>query len=51
MLSKTKRNIHPIKGVWQEENNLWLLRQFYKINVILLYEQWRVSLSLSLNFL
>lgn len=49
MLCKTKRNVHPVTGIWQEEN-FWLPHQFYKINVIPPCEQWRVKFTSEFKF-
>ena len=45
-----QRNVHPVTGIWQEENNLWLLHKFYKINVIPSCEQWRVKFMSEFKF-
>lgn len=47
---KQKKKVHPVTEIWQEENNLWLLHQFYKINVILSYEQWGIKFVSEFKF-
>lgn len=49
MLFKAKRNVHPVTEIWQEEN-LWLLHQFYKINVNPSYEQWGIKFVSEFKF-
>lgn len=50
MLCKARRNISPVTGIWREENNLWLLHQFYKINVIPSCEQWGINFASEFKF-
>lgn len=50
MLCKAKRNVPPLTGIWQEENNLWLLYQFCKINVIPSCEQWGIHFASEFKF-